>query len=124
MALGTPDCPSLPSETELVTISRSVIIPTRLSFSPTGRKPTSSFAIRLAISSSVSFGLASWTLRVMQLGGKVGCVLNRQPVAQGPNWFLLVFQIIRRRFPAGNPIHIARPNYPVEERVASCCVHS
>src|SRR5260370_2457354 len=32
-------------------------------FSPTGRKPTSSFAIRLAISSSVSFGVATWALR-------------------------------------------------------------
>src|SRR6266403_3135514 len=65
MASRTRDCPSLPSATARATTSRSVIIPTRLSFSPTGRKPTSSFAIRLAISSSVSFGLASRTLRVM-----------------------------------------------------------
>src|SRR5437868_7945947 len=68
---------SLPSATARTAISRSVITPTRRSFSPTGSEPALISAITRAASRIVSLGFATRTSRVIASLTFIDCSFSR-----------------------------------------------
>src|SRR5688572_28971081 len=81
----------LPSATARMAMSRSVIMPTRRSFSPTGTAPASISAMILAASRMVWVGLATRTSRVI-------ASLTRMEISSGLNHLLTQQEIDRGRY--------------------------
>ena len=99
----------LPSATARTAISRSVIMPTRRSFSPTGRLPASIFAIICAASRMLCVGLATMTSQLIAsqtfiVGPPLVCGLLGRPCRSTGHYGDRLLAVRAKRFATdGNP---------------------
>src|SRR6266699_6984877 len=108
----------LPSATPRIAMSRSVIIPTSLSFSVTGNRPASIFFIKAAALRIVSSGLISCTSLLMTLLIFIACpplFIYPHHITLGPGILFMTLQVdevsavLVSRFPIPTPcITLAR----------------
>src|SRR2546430_169815 len=102
----------LPSATPRIAMSRSVIIPTSLSFSVTGNRPASIFFIKAAALRIVSSGLISCTSLLMTLLIFIACpplFIYPHHITLGPGILFMTLQVdevsagLVSRFPIPTP---------------------